>query len=139
MWQYVAFAVALVVLGALICWLDPTLKRLREFEAELDARAPLPDADLASPSIAEGDVPLDVLARVRQLFAKHMSYPPEKLLPDDDLGWWWAELDLYYLVKDLEREFGITIAPKDTATTPCNIRDFSAMIARKLTCSTATT
>ena len=65
------------------------------------------------------------------MFARHTNYPAEKLLPDDDLAFSLAGLDLDELLAELEEGFGIVITNADAERTACTIRAVSLLIARK--------
>lgn len=130
MWQWVGFA-ALVVVSLLVWWVDPSLRHLRRFAADLKDREPLSDAAMVSGFFAATDIEPEVPAQVRLVFGKHMGYPAEKLRPDDDLEFFWAELDMSGLIKELESVFGITIMASEAAGTPCTIRGVSLLVARK--------
>jgi hypothetical protein len=61
-----------------------------------------------------------------------MGYQAEKMLPDDDLMFFWADLDMVELVRDLEQEFGIEITRADAASVAsCTIRAVTDLVARK--------
>ncbi len=132
MWGGVGFLSLFAVIVVLVWLLDPNLRRSREFTAELAAREPVSDEDLFGRHYAPGEVTAEVPGRVRRVFARHMDYPAEKLLPDDDLSCFWAELDMIDLIRDLEREFGIEITNADVMTVPnCTIRAVSHLVSRK--------
>jgi len=135
-WQFFGFAALIVVGGALAWWLDPYLRQCRKFKSELAAREPLSDSEMISQSFAASDIAAEVSARVRLLFAKHMAYPSEKLRPDDDLTFFWFELDMAPLIEELESGFAIKFAPEETERTPCTIRAVSLLVASK-TCRTS--
>lgn len=132
MWRY--FGVALVVLVVLVLlWrFDPDRRRLRQFDHQLAARKPLPDAELVAKFFATDDVPPEIPPQVRRLFASHMGYPAEKLLPDDDFALFWAELDMVDFIKELESEFDIVISRLDVEHTACTIRAVSLLVASKV-------
>ena len=131
MWTYVGLASLAVVVCLLVWWLDPNLRRQREYEAELKDREPLSDTDMVARYFVETDVPAEVPGQVRRVFARYMEYPADKLLPDDDLAFFWAELDMAELVEELESEFEITITQAEAEQTPCSIWAVSMMVARK--------
>jgi hypothetical protein len=130
-WGCVIVAVLGLVVWLLMWRLDPSLRRTREYEAELATREPLPDADMIARHFAMDDVAAEVPSRVRRVFAKHMDYPAEKLLPDDDFAFFWAELDMVDLVRELESGFGIAITNAEAERTPCTIREVSLLVASK--------
>ncbi len=129
MWEYIGVAVLVLVL----LWrLDPNLRRFRQFDHELAAREPLPDAEWVARYFATDDVPPHIPPQVRRVFAKQMCYPAEKLLPDDDFALFWAELDMADLIEELESEFGIVLSISDTERIPCTIRAVSLLVASKV-------
>ena len=127
-------AVAAAVIIAIV-WLmqrfDPSLREQREFEAKLRERQPLNDEKFAV-KIGNNDTVNDAASRVRKLFAKHTGYPGDRLLADDDLAFFWAELDGNDLIKDLEREFSLAISVQEAEVTRCTIRAVTLLIMRKL-------
>jgi hypothetical protein len=134
MWTWVALAIAIPVFWLLILLLirlDPDLRRCWQYEAELATREPLSDAAMIRRYFAEDDIDLEVPAQVRWVFAKHTGYPAEKLLPDDDLAFFWADLDMAELIEELESGFGFTITSADLKRTPCTIRAASHLVASK--------
>ena len=128
----IAIAVAVIGLALLHWWFDPDLRRWRAFDTEIEVREPVPDNEMISRYFAEDDVSPDVPANVRRIFARHMDYPAEKLLPDDNFAFFWAELDMVDLIRELESRFGIAITQADAEPTPCTIRAVSTLVANKL-------
>ena len=131
MWGCLAVAGLAVMVWLLMWWLDPSLRRRREFQAELATREPLPDAEMVTRYFADDVGTAEVSAEVRRVFARHMEYPAEKLLPDDDLLFFWAELDMAEFVEELQSGYGISISPLESELTPCTIRAVSALVASK--------
>ena len=125
------------ILALLVWWLDPNARRERRFTTKLKVREPLSDAAMVSRYFATDDIVPETPGRVRRLFAKQMGYPADKLLPDDDLTFYWYDLDMIELMKELEVDFGIEITDKDAEGTPCTIRDVSLLVSgkvKRLTC-----
>jgi len=115
---------------AVVVWLfDPQIRRWRRFKAELRRREPLPDDVLVSQYFVGSEIPADLPGRVRRLFAEHMGYPAEKLLPDDDFSW--EELDCSPLIKAIESEFAIEFTKGELELTAFTIRAVSALVAAK--------
>jgi hypothetical protein len=112
-------------------WLDPNLRRGWEFEAELTEREPVPDAEMVARFFAADSVAPEVPSEVRQIFARYMEYPAEKLLPDDDFAFFWVELDMIDLIEELESRFGISISKPEAERTPCTIRAVSLLVTSK--------
>jgi hypothetical protein len=127
----VGFAALMAVVWLLMWWLDPDLRRGRKYEAELAIREPLSDEAMIRQYFAADDIDPEVPAQVRRVFAKHTEYPAEKLLPDDDLAFFWADLDMAELIEELESGFGFTITSAETKRTPCTIRAASHLVASK--------
>jgi|SRR5665213_1757834 len=138
MWGCVGLAILIAVfwlLAALIwllAWqLDPDLRRGREYAEELTIRKPLSDAEMIRQYFAADNIDPEVPAQVRRVFAKYTEYSVEKLLPDDDLAFFWAELDMVELIEELESGFGFKITSADLKRTPCTIRAASHLVASK--------
>ena len=132
MWGYVGFLAIFAVIAVLVWFLDPNLRRGRVFTVELATREPVSNEELFARHYAPDEITYDVPGRVRRVFARHMDYPAEKLLPDDDLMFFWDELDMIDLIRDLEQEFGIEITKADVETvTSCTIRAVSHLVSRK--------
>jgi hypothetical protein len=127
-WECVGLIGFFAVITALVWLLDPNLRRIRAYEASLAAREPLPDEEMLRRHFAPGEVAPDVPGAGRRIFARHMDYPADKLLPDDALTPFWADLDLADLVGELEAEFGVTFTDADLEQTPCVIRAVSLLI-----------
>jgi hypothetical protein len=119
--------VAFVVLFVGVWFLDP----LRWYEKKLAARVPLSDDSMIE-YFATGSVAPNIPGKVRDIFAKHMAYPAEKLLPDDDLNVFWNDFDMCDVIREFEETFEVTIVDKDCEGTPCTIRSVAELIARKL-------
>lgn len=134
MWSCLGIAVFAVAVGVgMFLWwlLDPNEQRGRAFEAEMVARSPLTDAELVSRYFAGGELATQVPIAVRRIFAEHTTYPAEKLLPDDDLTFFWAELDAAEMIGELESAFGVTFSAAEVERTPCTIRAVSRLVASK--------
>lgn len=127
----VIVAIIVVALLVLVWYVDPGLRSLRRFEAELAAREPLSDSAMLSEFFATENVSSDVPVRVRQILAEHMEYEAEKLRPDDNLDVYWNDLDMVYVFQEFETTFGIKIANKDLKNVTCTIRSLSQLILDK--------
>lgn len=125
-----ATAILIFLLTALIKLLAVD-QRYDDFERTLATRIPLADDELFRRFFAVGEAAEDVPLRVRRLFAKHTQYPAEKLLPDDDLAFFWEEMDQGELIDDLEKEFDITISPEEATRNPGTIRALALLVAAK--------
>lgn len=119
---------AFVALLLLVWWLDP----LRWYEKKLAARDSLSDESMIEQYFATGSVPHNVPGKVRQIFAKHMAYPVEKLLPDDDLNVFWTDFDMSEIIDEFRETFQIEIADADCERTRCTIRSVSELIVNKM-------
>ena len=61
------------------------------------------------------------------------TIPPEKMLPNDDLMFFWYDLDMIEPIRDLEQEFGIVITQSDmNSVTACTIQAVSQLVADKV-------
>jgi hypothetical protein len=123
--------VVLIVLIFVFAPLFPGVREERRYKAELSERKPVTDEELFRQYFDAGDVAPDVPGRVREVFAKHMGYSPEKMakmLPDDDLSFYWNEVDAIDQVRDLEQAFNITITKAEFERTRCTIRSVSLLV-----------
>lgn len=68
---------------------------------------------------------------MRRLFAKHTGYPAEKLRPDDDLVFFWADLDVAELLRELEATFGIVLTDAEVERTRRTTRAVALPVASK--------
>jgi hypothetical protein len=102
-------------------------RRARDFEAKLAARPPLSDADLAERIFACGVTP-ELPGRVRHLFADNTGYAHDRLLPDDDLSFYWEDIDPTPLVETLEQEFCVTLPEDRLVAIRPTIRALSILI-----------
>jgi hypothetical protein len=125
----VGLILVLAAIWAAVRLLDPDLREWRRYEAELRARPLVPDEELVAGYFGSGTIP-DIPARVRRVFAEWMGYPADRLLPDDDFTFFWAELDGEPLIVSLEEEFGAVFPEADVATTRPTIRQVSALVQR---------
>jgi len=130
-WVYVGIFAGASAVWLLIWWLDPNLRRKREFALELTHRTPLPDAEFVAQSFDSCNLDPEIPSKVRQIFAKHMEYPAEKLFADDDFTFFWAELDMVDMVREIESRFGVQFPNVEIERTPCTIRAVSLLVAHK--------
>jgi acyl carrier protein len=124
--------VIMITAAALSGYLHRDARQARRYEAELAARDPISDDGLFRQCFGAGEVAPDVPGQVRRVFAKHMDYPAEKMLPDDDLRFFWADLDMVELIRELEAAFGIEITDEDAERTACTIRAVAQTVSRKI-------
>jgi hypothetical protein len=133
MWSYFGYLALFAVVAVFVWLFDWSFRRGRAFMAELTARLPVPDDKLFDQYFANEEMGIDIPWRVRRIFAKHMNYPANKLLPDDDLSFFWNDLDMIDLIRDLELEFGIEFTDADISSVPnCTIRAVSRLVSHKL-------
>jgi hypothetical protein len=111
--QPVILIIVVTIGFLLVWWLDPTLRWLREFKAELKARKSLADDEFYEKFFANQSIPAHIPIRLRQTFANHMAYPAEKLLPDDDLSTYWHDLDAADIIREIQVECGVTFTDAD--------------------------
>src|SRR5438105_3762683 len=105
------FLALLPVIAVLVWFIGD--HREREYLAELATRELVSEEELFCRYFVDGESAPDVPGRVRRVFAQNTGYPEYKILPDDDLTFFWFELDMIPLIRDLEREFGIEITDAD--------------------------
>ncbi len=128
-----AWAVApalLTVVSVLVYFFDPNGRAQRCYERQLKEREPVDDTELLESYFSAEVVDPEIPGRVRTILAKHMCYPAEKMLPDDDLTFFWDDLDGIDLMLELEQQFGIKIDDTDAEHTSCTIHDISRLIHR---------
>jgi hypothetical protein len=117
---------------ALAVWslLDPDERRARQFRDELANRQPIDDTDLCRLYFS-ADMALEIPGYVRQSLATEMGYSAAKILPDDDLMFFWRDVDLVDVVRDWEGKFGIRITQEDASSAAkCTVRSFAELINR---------
>lgn len=115
---------------ALLLWLHPSERSARRFKALLKNRKPVADDELVRLFYAGQALPPEIPAVVRSIFARHMGYAAEKILPDDDLSFYWNDLDQAELVAAIETRFDIEISDADAETTRCSVRSVSQLVAK---------
>jgi acyl carrier protein len=126
-----AWAIApasLAVVSVLAYFFDPNLRAERRYKTQLKERKPVVDEELFEAYFSEKEVARDIPARVRAIMAKHMQYPAERMLPDDDLTFFWYDLDGVVVIQELEEQFGIEITEADAERTVHTIRDISHLV-----------
>jgi acyl carrier protein len=114
----------------LIRLFDRDACRARKFDAELRLRPAISDDTLAATYTSNSAVPIDLVIRVRRLFAEGMGYPVDRLLPDDDFSFLSFDWDDSDLIEALEKEFGIEIDDANVEATPKTIRQVSELVER---------
>lgn len=123
-WIYFLLIIAIAAAWML---LDPDTQQQRYFEKLLVERDPVDDVTLHR-RYFDSKMAFDIPGRVRRVLATHMDYPAEEMLPDDDLMFYWRELDLTYVFQDLERDFKIRIDHTDLKHRACTVRGFSELV-----------
>jgi hypothetical protein len=72
--------------AVLFAYLHPDARKTRRYEAELAVREPMiSDEELYRRFFTSGEIAPDLPGRVRRAFARHMGYPADKMMADDDL------------------------------------------------------
>lgn len=127
MWVCFGFIMCLVAVAFLMWLLDPDLRCRRAYEAELSLREPISDREWTVRYFPDEEL-ASVTVRVRHIFSDQMGYAAEQLLPDDDFGFFWAELDAAPLLAALESEFDIFISDVDAEATRPTIRQVSELV-----------
>jgi acyl carrier protein len=129
-----AWAIAPAFLGVvfvLVYFFDPNMRAQRRYERQLKEREPVDDEGLLEEYFLPEELDRDIPARVRGILAKHMGYPAERMLPDDDLMFYWDEVDAAELVLEIEERFGIKITEADTEHKMFTIREISHLVHKK--------
>jgi hypothetical protein len=125
-WAVIVFAVLVALLWTLF---DPDERRRKSFELQLTVREPVNDSEVHQRFFGS-NVPCTVAGSVRRILATHTGYPAAKILPDDDLIFFWRELDLVRVFNDLEEEFNIRITQSDIRRCTCTLRSFVDLVVR---------
>ena len=127
----VAFAGCILVLWKVLTTEDP---KVVQFHAKIHSRSPISDCELVSQYMMADNVTVDVVGRVRKLFAQGTGLPAEKLLPDDRFPhpYYFADLDGDAFVVNLEAEFSVTIPASDLDRMVLTIRCCSKVIQKLL-------
>jgi acyl carrier protein len=129
MWVCFGFIMCLTAIAFLIWLLDPNLRSERAYETELTLREPISDREWIVRYFPDEELAI-VTVRVRHIFSDQMGFAAEQMLPADDFGFFWAELDAAPLLAALECEFGIFISDKDAEATRPTIRQVSELVKR---------
>jgi acyl carrier protein len=124
--QWLIIPIVIVVLFVL-WWLDSAK---RHYKKLLNSRDPVSDEQLVRQYFDADRISPKIPGAVREIFAQHMGYPAEKMLPDDDLTFYWADLDQAELVRDLESQFNIVVSDEDAEATKNTIRSVSNLVSR---------
>ena len=125
------WAIILLAVVILFAWFHPDELKRRKYESSLASREAVTGEQLFQQFFKVNEIASDVPGAVRAIFAKHMSYPAEKMLPDDDFNFFWNEMDMADLVRDVESRFDISISDSDAERCRCTIRSVSLLVASK--------
>ena len=115
----------------LFAYFNPNARDERRYKALLVERESVDDEALFEAYFRAEEVASDIPGSVRAIVAKHMEYPAEKMLPDDDLMFYWDEVDAIDLILEIEERFGIKITEADTEHKMFTIRGISRLVQRK--------
>jgi acyl carrier protein len=126
-----AIAALLAVLFVWVVLFHPDERRRRQYESLLASREPVTDEQLSQQFFNAGEIAPEIPGAIRTIFAKHMSYHAVKMLPDDDLNFYWNEIDMVDLVREVESRFGISISDLDAEHCRCTIRSVSMLVQSK--------
>ncbi len=128
--------IPIVVVVFMLIWVfDRYIQGERKYKALLKTREPINDEELARCYFDKDDLSPEIPGAIRTIFASHMGYTAEKekMLPDDDLGFYWHDLDCADLVQVIESHFQIVISDEDAERTKrCTIRSISELVSRLL-------
>jgi hypothetical protein len=118
--------------GAVLLYLSPNVRDERRYKATMASRNAVDDEELFGRYFGPDEVAANIPGLVRQIIAKEMGYPAEKMLPDDDLMFYWAEVDGIYLIREIEEMFGVEISQADAEQTMMTIRGISGLVHKKV-------
>ncbi len=118
-------------------WLvDPTRGTKKEIASLFSGRMNLPDSEYYSRFYSSSNISLDIVARIRNVFAAQIGEEFRLLYPDDD---WTKEFQIIWKLDSmgnvemhlaLESEFKIAISEQESASMTC-IRKVSEIINEK--------
>ena len=113
---------AAAIVAVSIPWaISDEWKRKRKIKSAFAGRVPLDDDAFFNKYFASSGVPSDVVRRIRRLLAKDLDADVSRIQPKDDFAgnlqffFDHDELVSIYIVQDLEKEFGISIADDEAA------------------------
>lgn len=121
-------------LAFIAAWLlDPAARRWRRFKRQLKSRPPVSDESLFTNHFTCEEALPHVPGVVRRLMGQDSGVPLDQLLPDDDLGFLWEELETIVLQEQLEAEFSVRFTEEELQSlNACTIRQVTQMVTRKL-------
>jgi len=115
----IAFAALKAVLSlavAAVLWLSLKIVGVFDASAELEfnrayeRRVLLGDADMYDLYMADSCIDRQIVSRVRKIFGHQLCLDVARILPDDDFGRIYADLDFVELVYEVEEAFGIDLS-----------------------------
>jgi acyl carrier protein len=130
-------AIFSILVAALIFWLAWKYDWFldageREFNEAYRSRKPLSDDAMIELYFQDSPIDPNVAITVRKITAEQLQYERERLLPDDDFMFVFAEVDAIEFIMELEEAFDIEIPDSDSSKTPPTIRAMAELVRRKL-------
>ena len=133
------FIRSLLGLGALfaLAWLLVYIAKAprRRWRREVAAREPLDPQAFVKKFYPNGEVPADVVARLRPIYARQFGFDPDRLRPDDNPRIVFDRTDDVQLIRDIEAEFGVTFSSDDVAQLDGSLDSLLRWVARRLSAS----
>ncbi len=139
-WTMGTFFVLCIAFACFVAryWAQKHSEALAHLRQLQESRSPLAADELAHPCLA--GVSADVAERVRKVVAAvselSLSPPPTKVDPSrlrvddalcDDLGFYFDSLAILHLLLELEKEFGVRMAFRETVQRP-TVRDVMCLV-----------
>src|SRR5262249_20793646 len=124
---------ALEALLLYLAWrFDPARRARRPFDDAMSRRAPVTEEQYDERFFAEAGVPRDLPLRLRALYAKHVRFPADLILPSDQLTQLACDsFDVMDLVLDIERAFGVQLTNEELATLDGSMNSIVACLLAK--------
>jgi len=103
-----------------------------EFNTAYRLRAPLSDEAMIDQFFRDGTIDPAIVVRVRHIFGHQFQLDPLRILPNDDFGRIYADLDLAELVDEIDEAFGIVLVDGNVIPVDGTVRAFAGLVQRKL-------
>ena len=126
----IAAGVALFAVAILEYWVCTASGR--KFFNVYNGRRPLTDDEMFDVYLTGTNLDRSIVSRIRQIFGHQLDLDSRRILPDDDFGRIYWDLDFFELVCEVEEAFEIHLAPDELATTDGTIRNLAALVQQKL-------
>lgn len=126
MWPWIGFGLFTLLVGFLAFWFGN--RRMRALRTTIGRRTAISDEEVVARYFPDGEMTVEVLSFVRQMFATIIGVSSDRLLPDDDLTFFFEELDMVEDFKEWEQKFEIKIDDADAVATKGTLRGIAKLI-----------